>query len=62
MVDIHPRDYPVAKLALMLGYKQHVIAALLGFINQGRVSEFLNGPLYAHVVPATALPAGWPPA
>lgn len=61
MVTIHPSDYPVAKYALMLGYKQHTIAALLGGFNQGRISEFKNGPLYAAVVPAVALPAGWPP-
>nr|WP_295237582.1 hypothetical protein [uncultured Brevundimonas sp.] len=62
MAKLNPSDFPVAKKALMLGYKQHTIAALLGRINQARISEFLNGPLYALVVPAPALPAGWPPA
>lgn len=61
MVDIDPSDYPVAKRALMQGYKQHTIAALLGGFNQGRISEFKNGPIYPTVTPALSVPAGWPP-
>lgn len=61
MVNLHPLDYPVAKLALMLGYKQHTIANFLGGFNQGRISEFKNSPVFRTVVPAHALPAGFPP-
>lgn len=61
MVDLHPNDRPVAKLALTLGYKQHTIANFLGGFNQGRISEFKRSPVFHTVVPARALPAGFPP-
>ena len=50
----------IAKLALLLGYYQHTVAAYFGF-NQGRVSEFKNSPLFRVVPAAHALPAGFPP-
>lgn len=50
----------IAKLALALGYYQHTIAGFFG-CNQGRVSEFKNGPLFGFVAAAHALPPGFPP-
>lgn len=41
----------IKKLAATTSLFQHEIAALLG-INQGRVSEVLNGKRFAHVAPA----------
>jgi len=56
---IQPADYPLVKLALQLRYYQHTIAAYLG-INQGRISEFKNSPLFKLVSPADELPDGFP--
>ena len=49
----------IAKLALRLRYYQHTIASYFG-INQGRISEFKNSPLFRKVPPAGSLPAGFP--
>jgi hypothetical protein len=53
-------DAPVVKLALILGYWQHRIAAYLG-INQGRISEFKNSPRFTATSAADHLPPGFPP-
>ncbi|WP_406853330.1 hypothetical protein WEU32_06760 [Brevundimonas sp. BH3] len=58
MAKIPPRLYAVVKLALIKGYFQHWIAARLG-VNQGRISEFKNSPLFDLTTPATSLPDGW---
>lgn len=41
----------IKKLAIVTDLAQHQIAAQLG-INQGRVSEVLNGKKFSHVPPA----------
>lgn len=60
MSYIQPKDYGLVKLALQLRYYQHTIAAYLG-VNQGRISEFKNSILFKVTLPASALPAGFPP-
>lgn len=59
MKDIPPDDEPWVKLALILGYWQHNIAAFLG-INQGRISEFKNSPRFDATPTADHLPPGFP--
>lgn len=49
----------IAKLALRLRYYQHTIAAFFG-VNQGRISEFKNSPMFRKVPPAEDLPSGFP--
>ena len=59
MARLTPDEQRIAKLALRLRYFQHTIAAYFG-INQGRISEFKNSPIYERVEPAGELPAGFP--
>lgn len=59
MVITEP-DVPVVKLALRLGYWQHVIAAYFGE-NQGRISEIKNGKLFPGAPIADELPSDFPP-
>jgi len=47
------------KLALKLGYDQHIIAGYFGD-NQGRVSEVNTGKRWTDVAPASALPPDFP--
>lgn len=56
---LNPSQQRVAKLALRLRYYQHTIAAYFG-VNQGRISEFKNSPLFDRVEMASELPAGFP--
>lgn len=49
----------IVKLALRLGYYQHVIAAYFR-ANQGRVSEINCGRRYAEVPPVDQLPPDFP--
>jgi len=58
MVITEP-DVPVVKLALRLGYWQHVIAAYFGE-NQGRISEIKNGKLFPGAPVADELPPDFP--
>jgi hypothetical protein len=51
---------PIVKLALRLGYWQHIIAAYFQD-NQGRVSEIKNGKRYARAPVADQLPPDFPP-
>lgn len=53
-------DVPIVKLALSLGYWQHVIASYFRE-NQGRISEIKNGKLFREIEPADTLPADFPP-
>lgn len=59
MTALTPHQLRVAKLALRLRYYQHTIAGYFG-INQGRISEFKNSPLFDRVEPASELPSGFP--
>jgi hypothetical protein len=59
MVALNPEQQRVAKLALLHRYFQHTVAAHFG-VNQGRISEFKNGPNYESIEPASELPAGFP--
>ncbi len=59
IADVTDKDAPWVKLALILGYWQHRIAAYLG-INQGRISEFLNSPRFIETTPADELPPDFP--
>jgi len=59
-MKITEKDVPTVKLALSLGYWQHVIASYFRE-NQGRISEIKNGKMFRDVEPATALPADFPP-
>lgn len=59
MTALTPNQQRIAKLALRLRYYQHTIAAYFG-VNQGRVSEFKNSPLFEKVEPAQELPPGFP--
>jgi hypothetical protein len=59
MTALTPNQQRVAKLALRLRYYQHTIAAYFG-VNQGRISEFKNSPLYDRAEMAGELPAGFP--
>jgi hypothetical protein len=56
---LSPDQQRIAKLALRLRYFQHTIAAHFG-VNQGRISEFKNSPVFERVEPAGELPAGFP--
>jgi hypothetical protein len=58
-LDISDDDAPWVKLALLMGYWQHRIAAYLD-INQGRISEFLNSPRFDATPMATELPPDFP--
>lgn len=49
----------IVKLALRLGYYQHVIAAYFGD-NQGRVSEIKLGRRYTDIPPVDDLPPDFP--
>jgi hypothetical protein len=49
----------VIKLAIMLGYFQHIIAGYFS-TNQGRVSEIKNGLWGRDVTPADSLPPDFP--
>jgi len=49
----------IAKLALGLRYYQHTIASYFG-VNQGRISEFKNSPMFRKVTAAVRLPVGFP--
>lgn len=60
MTDITDDDAPLVKLALLLGYWQHRIAAYLG-INQGRISEFKTSPRFGATRAADHLPPDFPP-
>lgn len=53
-------DVPVVKLALRLGYWQHVIAAYF-HENQGRISEIKTGKLFPGAPVADHLPPDFPP-
>lgn len=57
---VNEEEAPLVKLALILGYWQHRIAAYLG-INQGRISEFKNSPRFAETRAADQLPPDFPP-
>lgn len=59
-MDVTETDAPFVKLALLMGYWQHRIAAYLG-INQGRISEFLNSPRFGATPAAEELPSDFPP-
>jgi hypothetical protein len=59
-MDVTDDDAPLVKLALLLGYWQHRIAAYLG-INQGRISEFKNSPRFDATRSADHLPPDFPP-
>lgn len=59
MSSLTMKQMRVAKLALHLRYYQHTIASHFG-INQGRISEFKNSPMFHKVPPAVTLPAGFP--
>jgi hypothetical protein len=59
IADVTDDDAPWVKLALILGYWQHHIAAYLG-INQGRISEFKNSPRFIQTAAATELPSDFP--
>lgn len=59
-MKITKADAPIVKLALRLGYWQHVIASYFRE-NQGRISEIKNGKRWRDVSPADALPADFPP-
>jgi len=60
MSSLTPPQMRIAKLALQLRYYQHTIASYFG-VNQGRISEFKNSPMFRMIAPATALPTGFPP-
>ena len=49
----------VVKLALTMGYDQHIIAGYYGD-NQGRVSEVKTGKRWSHVATASDLPPDFP--
>jgi len=53
-------DAPIVKLALRLGYWQHVIAAYFDE-NQGRISEINTGKLFPGAPIADHLPPDFPP-
>ncbi len=53
-------DAPIVKLALRLGYWQHVIAAYFSE-NQGRISEIKTGKLFPSAPVADHLPPDFPP-
>ncbi|GEM_PF-2812880 len=59
MSALTPQQMRIAKLALRLRYYQHTIASYFG-VNQGRISEFKNSPMYRQISPATSLPSGFP--
>jgi hypothetical protein len=59
VMDVTDDDAPFVKLALLMGYWQHRIAAYLG-INQGRISEFKNSPRFGETVTADELPPDFP--
>jgi len=59
IADVSEEDAPLVKLALILGYWQHRIAAYLG-INQGRISEFKNSSRFTDTIPADELPPDFP--
>ena len=52
-------DKAVIKLALNMGYYQHVIASYWEE-NQGRISETKDGIDFPDIVPAKTLPADFP--
>ena len=58
-MTLTPEQQRITKLALHQHYYQHQIAAHFG-INQGRISEFKNSPLFERVEPAPELPSGFP--
>lgn len=57
---ITENDAPIVKLALRMGYWQHVIAAYFND-NQGRVSEINTGKRYSRAPVADHLPPDFPP-
>jgi hypothetical protein len=57
---INATTAPIVKLALRLGYMQHVIAAYFND-NQGRVSEINTGKRFASAPVADRLPSDFPP-
>ncbi len=57
---VTPENAPYVKLALRMGYMQHVIAAFFDD-NQGRVSETHTGKRYVSAPVADHLPPGFPP-
>lgn len=59
-MKITKNDVPIVKLALRMGYWQHVIASYFRE-NQGRISEIKNGKKFRDVEPGTTLPADFPP-
>jgi hypothetical protein len=59
-MSITAENAPIVKLALMLGYWQHKIAAYFDD-NQGRVSEIKTGKRYPRVPVADHLPPDFPP-
>ncbi len=59
MSSLTMRQMRIAKLALRLRYYQHTIASYFG-VNQGRISEFKNSPMFRKVPSAVSLPAGFP--
>lgn len=56
---INEKTAPIVKLALRMGYMQHVIAAYFND-NQGRVSEINTGKRYALAPVAASLPDDFP--
>lgn len=58
-MKITETDAPIVKLALRLGYWQHVIAAYFRE-NQGRISEINTGKLFKHAPAAEHLPDDFP--
>ena len=57
--NLNATQAAIVKLALSMGYYQHRVAAFFG-VNQGRISEIKSGKVHAGVVPALALPSGFP--
>jgi|GEM_PF-3069835 len=56
---INAANAGIVKLALSMGYHQHIIAAYF-LDNPGRVSETKTGKRYADVPKAAALPSDFP--
>lgn len=59
MSSLTPYQMSIVKLALQLRYYQHTIASYFG-VNQGRISEFKNSPMFVAIAPAPVLPVGFP--
>lgn len=58
-LGVSAETVPFIKLAVRLGFYQHVVAAYLND-NQGRVSEVNTGKRHSDVPPASELPSDFP--